>query len=164
MRPRRRRNLMGGAGNFAPFRLGVELRLLVTHLPSNWRAPALALAMDKMPRELCLSFGAESLNSDAGAKKIIRVLQTNLAPDASGAGFRDVIAFSVLHRARFSLDEFLSRFEMDRRRAEARLPNDGIFPDIVLSSLRPHHAGITPNQKSMILSSAGCDPSDSAAP
>ena len=118
----------------------------------------MAMAMDKMPRELCLSHGVEALNTDTGAGKITEVLQTNLAPDASGAGFRDIIAFLGLRRPHFTLGDNLSRFEMARRQVEVRLPNNGIFPDIMLSSLRLHHAGLTPNQKSMILSSAGGDP------
>ena len=117
------------------------------------------MAMDKMPRDLCLSHGVEALNTDTGAGKITEVLQTNLAPDASGAGFRDIIAFLGLRRPHFTLGENLSRFEMARRQVEVRLPNNGIFPDIMLSSLRLHHAGLTPNQKSMILPSTGGDPS-----
>ena len=89
----------------------------------------------------------------------MEVLQTNLAPDASDAGFRDISEFIGLRRAHLTLGEYLSRFEMARRRAEARLPNNGVFPGIMLSSLCLHHAGIAPDQKSMILSSAGGDPS-----
>ena len=99
---------MGGAENFASYRQEVELRLLVTHLPLNRRAPALALAMDKMPRELRLSLGVGALNSDTGADKITEVLQTNLAPDASGAGFRDIIACFGLRRPLCTLGEYLS--------------------------------------------------------
>ena len=125
----------GRAETSASYKQEVELCLLVTHLPANRRAPALALAMDKMPRELRLSLGVDALHCDTGVEKITEALQTNLAPDASNAGFRDITEFIGLRRARLALDEFLSRFEMARRRAEARLPNDGIFPDIMLSSL-----------------------------
>ena len=48
---------------------------------------------------------------------------------------------------------------MARRRAEARLPDNGFSPDVMLSSLCLQHSGITPNQKSMILSSTGGGPS-----
>ena len=64
-----------------------------------------------------------------------------------------------LRRAHLTLDEYLPRSETARRRAGARLPNNGIFPDITLSFLCRHNAGITPNQRSMILSSAGGDQS-----
>ena len=64
----------GRAGNVASYRQEVELWLLVTHLPLNRRAPALALAMDKMPRELCLSLGVEALNCDTGVGKIMEAL------------------------------------------------------------------------------------------
>ena len=133
--------------------------LLVTHPPLNRRAPPLALAMDKMSLELSLLLGVEALNCDTGVEKITEVLQTNLAPEASDAGFRDVLACVGLRRPRLTLDEYLSRFEMTRRRAEARLPNNGIFPDIMLSSLRLRHVRLTPNQNSAILSSTGGDPS-----
>ena len=43
----------------------------------------MALAMDKMPRELCLSLGVEVLKTDAGADEIMEALQENLTPDAS---------------------------------------------------------------------------------
>ena len=88
----------GEAENFAPYRQEVELWLLVTHLPLNRRAPALALAMDKMPRKLCLSIGVEALRSETGADKILEVLRKNLAPDASDAAFRDIIPFFGLRR------------------------------------------------------------------
>ena len=71
--------------------------------------------MEKMPRELCLSLGAEALNSDTEVGKIMEVLKPNLAPDASGAGFRDIIAFFGLHQPHFTLGEYLSHFEMARR-------------------------------------------------
>ena len=121
--------------------------------------PCVGRGHGKMPRERCLSLGVEASNSDTGAGKIMEVLQTNLAPDASGAGFRDITAFFGLRRPHFKLDAHLSRFEMARRRAEARLPRNGIFPDIMLPPLRLRPAGLTPNQKSMIPSSAGGDPS-----
>ena len=65
----------GRAENFASYRREVELRLLATHLPLNRRATALALAMDKMPLELCLSFDVDVLKSDAGVNKILETLQ-----------------------------------------------------------------------------------------
>ena len=83
----------------------------------------------------------------------------SLAPDASGAAFRGIIAFFGLRRSHLALDEKLSRFEMARKRAAARLPNDGIFPYITSSSLRRQNAGLAPNQKSMTLSRTGGDPS-----
>ena len=89
----------GRAGNFASYREAVELWLLVTHLPLNRRAPALALAMGKMPRELCLSRGVAALRCGTGAETIMELLQKNLAPDASDAGFRDIIEFFGLRRA-----------------------------------------------------------------
>ena len=88
----------GRAENSASYRQEVGLRPLVTHSPLNRRAPALALAMDKMPRELCLSHGVDVLKSDAGVAKITETLQKNIAPDASGAAFRDIISFFGLHR------------------------------------------------------------------
>ena len=39
------------------------------------------------------------------------------------------------------------------------MPISGIFPEIFSSSLRPHNAGLTPNQKSMVMASTGGDPS-----
>ena len=109
----------GKAENFASYRQEVELWLLVTHLPLNRRAPALALAMEKMPRKLRLSLGVEVLKSDVGAGKLMEALPKNLTPDASGAAFRDIFTFSGLHRSHFAPDEYLSRFEMARRRAKA---------------------------------------------
>ena len=89
----------------------------------------------------------------------MEALRQNLAPDASDAELRGAIAFFGLHRSHLALDAYLSRFEMARRRARAQLPNDGMFPDITSSSLRLQNAGLTPNRKSMILSSMGGDPS-----
>ena len=149
----------GRAENFASFRQEAELWLMVTHLPANRRAPALALAMGKVPRERCLSLGTAALNCDNGVGNIMEAPQKNLAPDASDAGFRDIVDSFGLRRGHLALDAYLSRFEMSRRRAEARFPNKGFFPGIMLSSLRLQNSGITPNQKSMILSSAGGDPS-----
>ena len=109
----------GRAENFASYRQEVELWLMVTHLPLNRRAPALALAMGKMPRELCLSLGTAALNCDTGVENIMDAPQKNLAPDASDAGFRDIVDFFGLRRGHLALDEYLPRFEMSRRRAEA---------------------------------------------
>ena len=81
----------GRAENFASYRQEAELWLLVTHLPLNRRAPALALAMGKMPRELCLSLGAAALHCEAGVETIMELSQKNLAPDASDAGFRGIV-------------------------------------------------------------------------
>ena len=120
----------GKAEIFASFRQEVELRMLVTHLPLNRRAPALALAMDKMPRELCLALGVDVLKSDVGVGEITESLQQHIAPDASDAAYSDIILLLGLPRPHLTLDEYLPRFQMARRRAEARLPNGGIFPGI----------------------------------
>ena len=81
----------GKAGNFASDRQEVELRMSVAQLPSNRPAPALALAMDKMPRELCLAFGVAVLKPDAGVGETMETSRYHFAPDASGAARRDVI-------------------------------------------------------------------------
>ena len=47
----------GKAEHFVAFRQELELRKCVTRLPVNRRAPALALAAHKMPREICMSLG-----------------------------------------------------------------------------------------------------------
>ena len=65
----------GRAENFASHRQEVELWLMVTHLPLNRRAPALDLAMRKMPRERCLSLGTAALNCDDGVENIMEALQ-----------------------------------------------------------------------------------------
>ena len=64
----------GKAGNFASFKQEVDLWMMITQLPMNRRAPALALAMDKMPREICLGLGGDVLESDVGVEKIMDVL------------------------------------------------------------------------------------------
>ena len=107
------------AETFASSWQAVELWVLVTHLPLDRRAPALAPAMDKMPRKLRLVIGVDVLTSDAGVDKIAETLQQNIAPDASDAVIRDIISFLGLHRSHLTLDEYLPRFEMARRRAEA---------------------------------------------
>ena len=152
----------GKAENFAPFRQEVELRILVTqnlNLPLNRRAPALALAMDKMPRELCLAIGLDVLKPDGGADEIMEILQQHIKPDASDAANRDIILFLVLRRPHLTLDEYLSRFQMARRRMEARLPYGGTFPGIFSPSLRLRNAGLTQNQQSAVMASGGGDPS-----
>ena len=73
------------AENSASFWQAVELWMLVTHLPLDRRAPALAPAMGKMPRQLCLARGVDVLKSDVGADKIMETLQQRIAPDASDA-------------------------------------------------------------------------------
>ena len=66
------------------------MRALVTPLPLNRRAPALALAMDKMLREPCVAVGVDALKSDVGVGGITQTLRQHIAPDVSGAAFRDV--------------------------------------------------------------------------
>lgn len=100
----------GRAGNFASYRQEVELRMLVNHLPLNRLAPALALALDKVPRELFLALGVDVSKSDTGAGEIMETLQRHFAPDAAETAFRDTIFFLGLPRPHLSLDEFLSRF------------------------------------------------------
>ena len=110
----------GEAENLASFRQEVELRMLVMHLPLNRRAPALPLAMDKMPRELRPALGVDVLKSDVGADEVMDTSQQHIAPDSSDAAYQDIISFSGLLRPRFSSDEYLPRCQMARRRAEAR--------------------------------------------
>ena len=91
--------------------------------------------------------------------EVMETLKQHIAPDASGAAFCDIPLFLGLRRPRLTLDEYLSRFKMVRRLVEARLHNDGIWPEIVLPSLRLHNAALTPNQKSGVLASTSGDPS-----
>ena len=100
----------GKPENFHSFRQEVELRMMITQLPPSRRAPALALAMDKMPRELCLAIGTDVLKSDDGVDKIMDALRKHIAPDARDSAFRDAAVFFGLRRARHSLDEYLSLF------------------------------------------------------
>ena len=61
----------GKPENFNAYRQEVELWLLMTHLPTGRRAPALALAMDRIPRELCMALGTATLTSDEGVEKLM---------------------------------------------------------------------------------------------
>ena len=83
---------------------------MITQLPMCRRAPALALSMDKMPREICLALGTDVLKSDNGVEKLMETLHTNISPDAYDSAFRDIVVFFGLRRAHHSLDEYLSLF------------------------------------------------------
>ena len=115
--------------------------------------------MDKIPREVCLGLGNDVLKSEVGVEKLMDALHTDIAPDAHDSAFRDVVVFFGLRRTHQTLDEYLALFQRALRRVEARLPNGAMFPEIIVSSLRLHHAGLSPNQKSLVLASAGGDTS-----
>ena len=83
----------GKAGNFASYQQEVDLRMMITNLPMSRRAPALALAMDKLPREVCLGLGNDVLKSEVGVDKLMEALQKDLAPDAHDSAFRDDSVF-----------------------------------------------------------------------
>ena len=124
--------------------------MLVTHLPLNRRAPALALAMRKMPREICPALGVAVSKSDTGADNIMEALQNNLGPDASDAAYRDMIMFPGLRRTRLTLDEHSAHFQSARQRAKACFPNGGVFPGASLLSLCVHNENISQNQEPKI--------------
>ena len=149
----------GKAGNFASYQQEVDLWMMITQVPMNRRAPALALAMDKMPREVCLGLGNDVLKSAMKVEKITDAPQKDLAPDARDSAFRDVVVFFGLRRTRQTLQEYLALFQRALRRVEARLPDGALFPEIIVSSLRLRHAGLSPNQKSLVLASTGGDAS-----
>ena len=119
----------------------------------------MALAMDKIPREVCLGLGNDVLKSEVGVDKLMEALQKDIAPDAHDSAFRDVVVFFGLRRTHQSLDEYLAHFQRALRRVEARPPNGAMFPEIIVSSLYLHHAGLSPNQKSLELASPGGDAS-----
>ena len=96
------------AGNFASYQQEVDLRTMITQVPMNRRAPALALAMDKIPRGVCLGLGNDVLKSEVGVEKLMDALQTDIAPDAHDSAFRDVVVFFGLRRAHHTLDEYLA--------------------------------------------------------
>ena len=83
----------GKAENFASYQQEVDLWMMITQVPMNRRAPALALAMDRIPREVCLALGNDVLKSDLGVEKIMDALHKDIAPDAHDSAFRDVVAF-----------------------------------------------------------------------
>ena len=122
----------------------------VARRPLNRRAFDSALAIHKMPREICLALGADVLKSDTGVDNIMEALQNNLGPDASDAARRDITMFPGLRQTHLTLEEHSAHFQSARQRAEARLPNGGAFPEASLSSLRIHNAGLMPNQGSAI--------------
>ena len=86
-------------------------------------------------------------------------LRKDIAPDARDSAFRDVVAFFGLRRTQETLDEYLTLFHGALRRIEARLPDGAMFPEVAVSSLRLHRAGLSPNQKSLVLASTGGDAS-----
>ena len=89
----------GKAENFASYQQEVDLWTTITQVPMNRRAPALALAMDKIPREVCLALGNDVLKSDLGVDKIMDALHKDIAPDAHDSAFRDVVAFFGARRS-----------------------------------------------------------------
>ena len=136
----------GRAENFVFFRKQVELWTLITPLKVECRAPALVLAMCKMPQEIALGLGMDVLQSDEGITKVLDELHTHLAPDATDVAFTDIMGFILLRRDGRTLDEYSAEFHGARRRAEARLPTGSGFPDTVLSALCIYNAGISPQQ------------------
>ena len=86
-------------------------------------------------------------------------LHKDLAPVARNSAFRDAVVFFGLRRTHQTLDEYLALFQRALRRVEARLPDGAMFPEIIVSSLRLRHAGLSPNQKSLVLASTGGDTS-----
>ena len=124
--------------------------MLVTHLPLNRRSPALALAVRKIPREICPALGVAVLKSDTGADNTMEALQNNVGPDASDAAYRDIIMSPALRRAHLTLDEHSAHAQSARQRAEARLPDGGISPGASFPSLRIHNEVIRQNQESKI--------------
>ena len=146
----------GNAENFASFCKEVELWASVTHLPSNRGAPASALAMHKMPREICLALGADALKSDTVMENIMEARQNNQAPDASDAAYREIFIIPGLRRSHLSLGEFSVHFHLARRLAAARLSNGAISPDAFLLSLSIRNASLTQNEESMVSASC-CD-------
>ena len=54
--------------------------MMVTQLPMNRSAPALALAMRKMPREICPAPGVAVLQSDTGVGNIMELLRIPTPP------------------------------------------------------------------------------------
>ena len=135
----------GKAENFASYKQEVDLWMMITQVPMKRRAPALAPAMDKIPREVCLTLGNDVLKSDLGVGEIMDALHKDIAPDARDSAFRDVVAFFGLRRTQETLDEYLALFQRALRRIEARLPDGAMFPEIAVSSLRLHHAGLSPH-------------------
>ena len=149
----------GKPENFNAFRQEVELWSLMTHLPPGRRAPALALAMDRIPRELRMALGTTILTSEEGVERLMETLHKNIAPDAHDSAFRDVASFFGLRRTHQTLGEYLSLFTRALRRVEARFPEGAMFPEMVVSSLCLQNAGLASHQKSMVLTSTGGDPS-----
>ena len=88
----------GKAENFASYQQEVDLWMMITQLPMNRRAPALALAKNKMPREVCLGLGNDVLKSEVGVDKLMEALRKDLAPDAHDSAFRDVVVLFGLRR------------------------------------------------------------------
>ena len=82
-----------------------------------------------------MSVGTDAIGNVDGAAHILRNLRERFAPDAIDSVFQAMLRFTYSGRADLTMGAYLMKFDMLRRKAEARMVTGSGFPDEFVSVL-----------------------------
>ena len=85
-----------------------------------------------------------------GAAQILSILREQFAPDAIDIIFQDMVKFMYSKRTDRYMDTYLTKFDMLRQKAEARMLIESGLPDEFVSVLCMQNAALSKNAKTLV--------------
>ena len=100
-----------------------------------------------------VAVGKDVPGNSGGVDQILEISRGRLAPNSIGSISQDVVKFMYFKRTAQTIDTCIMEFERLRQKAEARMLMGFGLPDEFASILRMQNAGLSKNEKTMVLAS-----------
>ena len=143
----------GETGSFANYAREAELRNRVANLEQIERTSGLVPRMDPVAREVCTASGNGRLVDTEGAAGSSQVLHDYFALEATHSIRQEFVRPQQCKRASQTVDEYLVRFDLPRRKPGARAQAGGLYPGTSVSVLCLHT--VSPSRPAILEAPAG---------
>ena len=111
----------GGGASFLGSERQVCLWMRMTKMGPASRASALALRVNSVGGQGCLSSGGGQLGDNDGATRMLEILRNYFAPEAADSICQEVVRCTQYRRAGRPIDEHIVAFDSLRRKAESKM-------------------------------------------
>ena len=115
-------------------------------MEAHKRAPALVFQAESTARNVCTAIGKDKLLQPDWTGIIF-------SPDALDAAYQDAVKLSHVEKTTRTMDEFLAKFDLHRRKARGRTRPGGTFPEPLVAALCLKNASLSRHETSPVLAS-----------
>ena len=143
-----------GTTSYKTHRSQVDLWAAITSLPPEKHGPALALRLQGQPHAIALQLGVAVLSKPNGYKGLLAELDKHYLEDKTDHVYGDITNFIRMSRTESDMSAFVARFRILQLAAESHLAADAHFPSAFLSVLLMDAAGLSSQDRKLVMAAA----------